>query len=288
MTLQPRVSRSLKGSADPRKANGDVQAVSLPQEKFRIMLIDTHTHLDMLSAPLEEVFRRAEENDVTKMIYVGAGDKLEVYQNVIHVIERYPNVLGAVAFHPHEADKFQDLKSLEPYLSHPKVVAVGESGLDFYRNWSDSDNQIRLFKNTIGVAKELRKPLIIHSRSAREKTLEILKQEKASSVGGVFHCYAEDGEYAKMIADLGFKVSFTGVVTFKTAINIVDAVKDIPITQILIETDSPYMAPMPFRGKECEPMHVYYVAKKIAELKGLSLREASEIFASNTHSLFGI
>ena len=252
------------------------------------MLIDTHTHLDMLSATLEDVLKRAEENSVTKMIYVGAGDNLKTYQNVINVINKYPNIWGAAAFHPHEANKFQDLKLLEPYLSHPKIVAVGECGLDFYKNWSDFDNQIKLFRNTINVAKDLGKPLIVHSRSAKDKTLEILKQEGASAVGGVFHCYAEDSEYAKVIADLGFKVSFTGVVTFKNAANIIEAVENIPITQIMIETDSPYMAPVPFRGKECEPMHVYYVAQKIAELKSMNFEQAAEAFAKNTSELFRV
>ena len=251
------------------------------------MLIDTHTHLDMLSAPLEEVLKRAEENGVTKMIYVGAGNTLDVYQNVVNVIDKHPNIWGAACFHPHEADKFQDLRLLEPYLLHPKIVAVGECGLDFYRDWADFDNQKKLFINAIGTAKDLRKPLIVHSRSAKDKTIEILKQEGAHAVGGVFHCYAEDSEYAKMIADLGFKVSFTGVVTFKNAANITEAVQNIPISQILTETDSPYMAPVPFRGKECEPMHVYYVAQKIAELKNISFEEATKAFAQNTFDLFG-
>jgi TatD DNase family protein len=242
----------------------------------------------MLSSPIAEVIKRAEEKNVRKIIYVGAGDTLEVYDKVISTINEYPNIWGAVAFHPQDADKFQDLKLLEKHLLDPRVIAVGECGLDFYKDWSDFKNQEKLFRHSIGVARELKKPLIIHSRQAGEKTLEILKSENAKDVGGVFHCFAENAEYAKQVADLGFKISFTGVVTFKNAGKNHEVIKNIPISQMLVETDCPYMTPEPFRGKECEPMHTYYTAQKIAFLKEVTLEQAAEIFTKNTEKLFNI
>ncbi|MDR2338041.1 MAG: TatD family hydrolase [Deltaproteobacteria bacterium] len=251
-------------------------------------LIDSHAHLNMLSSSIEEILKRAEAHAVRKIIYIGSDDSLEVYDKLLATITQYPNIWGAVAFHPQDADKFQDLKLLEKYFLNPKVIAVGECGLDFYKDYSDFQKQEKLFRCSIAVAKALKKPLIIHSREAGEKTLEILKAENAKEVGGVFHCFGESAEYAAQVADLGFKISFTGVVTFKNAQRAQEVIKNVPLSQILVETDCPYMAPEPFRGKECEPMHTYYTAKKIAELKELSFDQAAEIFTQNTEQLFGI
>ncbi len=251
-------------------------------------LIDSHAHLDMLKSPVEEVLARAKEKSVQKIIHICTSSSLEAYSNTIVTINKYDNIFGAIAFHPQDADKFQNTKPLEKYFDNQKIIAVGECGLDFYRDWSDFNNQERLFRYTINVARELKKTLIVHNRCAGDKTLQIIKEERASEVGGVFHCYAEDAEYAKKIADLGFKVSFTGVVTFKNASKINEVISNIPIEQMLVETDCPFMAPEPFRGKECEPMHVYYVAEKIAEIKGISFNDACQIFTKNTEKLFGI
>ena len=189
---------------------------------------------------------------------------------------------------PHDAGSFTELKHLETLAANPRVVAIGETGLDFYRDWAPKENQYRLFENTIAFAKEMRKPLIIHCRDAGEETLMILKKNGAADVGGVFHCYAEDAEFAERLADINFIVSFPGSLTFKNAVRVREAARNIPLERIMLETDAPYMAPEPHRGKPSEPAHVAHIALKLAEIKELPLEEVARVTSANAERLFHI
>lgn len=251
-------------------------------------LIDTHCHLDCIEGSLDEALQRANDNGVTKFISIGAASGRETNAAAIGLADKYDSVWATIGYHPHNAVDFSDLSSLEEYFEHPKVVAIGETGLDFYRDWAPKENQKRLLRYSIGVARELKKPLILHTREAREETFKILREEHADLIGGVFHCFSEDLEFAKRIIDFGFHISFTGIVTFKKAEGLQAVAQSIPLDTILLETDCPYMAPEPFRGKPSEPMHVYYIGKKIAELRNLDLETFAAAIKNNTKKLFTI
>lgn len=254
-----------------------------------MQLIDTHCHLtDKNAGYIEAITERAANCSVTRFICIGASEGSGSARQAIALAEKYPHIWATIGIHPHDADNFQNVDEIKNLAQHPKVVAIGETGLDYFRDWAKKENQLALFKAQIALAKEVKKPLVIHSREAASDCLEILKQESAHLVGGVYHCYAEDADYAKKIRELNFLVSFTGNVTFKKASNIQSAAKEIPLSQIMLETDAPYMAPEPFRGKESEPMHVYQVATKIAELKNQTLEEVARITTENALRLFGL
>lgn len=253
------------------------------------MLVDTHCHLPSLShRPLSEIIADAVTAGVTRMICIGASVGKESAVDAVRLAETFPEVWASVGVHPHDAKDFTDLSGVDTLVTHPRVVAVGETGLDFFRDWAPRDNQYLLFEATVTLAKKHRKPLIIHSRSAGDECLEVLKRLDARDTGGVFHCYAEDTEFAKKLADINFLVSFPGSLTFKNATALRDTAKAIPLEQIMLETDAPYMAPEPFRGKPSEPMHVYQIGLVLAEVKGLSLAEIGEQTSRNAERLFGL
>lgn len=252
-------------------------------------LIDTHCHLTTLEeSALLEVFQNAERCGVKRMLCVGAGEGTVSAEKAVQLAERFPFVVASVGIHPHDASEEDRLSVIEGLLSHPKVVAIGETGLDFFRDWAPKEKQFSLFQNTIELAKKFRKPIIIHCRDAVSEVLQTLRSCHAETVGGVFHCYSETAEIAKQLWDLNFLVSFTGNITFKKAQMLRDAAKDIPLEQIMLETDSPYMAPEPFRGKPSEPMHVYQVALQLAEIKGISIEDVARITTNNAIRLFNL
>ena len=252
-------------------------------------LIDTHCHLTMLKdVELEDVFKRASEHGVNRAICIGASDGDKSAPEACALADKYSHIFATAGIHPHDAGSFIETKAIEPFVNHNKVLAVGETGLDFFRDWAPFDAQIELFKAHIELAKKVNKPLIIHCRDAGEKTLEVLKDHSADAVGGVFHCYAEDENFAAIVKEMNFLVSVTGNLTFKKADKLREAIKEIPLEQIMVETDAPFMAPEPHRGKQSEPMHVYYVAKKIAEIKDISFEEVCETTTRNAERLFGI
>ncbi len=251
-------------------------------------LVDTHSHLFALDDSVDEVIDRAYKSQVTKMICVGSSTGITSASEAVEIANSYDNVWASVGIHPHSAQDFEELEALEVYMSNPKVVAIGETGLDFFKNWSPFDAQERLLKNTIAFALNHNKPLIIHCREAKERTLQILQEMKAYKVGGVFHCYVEDAEFAKRLEGIGFKISLTGIITFAKAESLRDAAREIPLSQIMLETDCPYMAPTPFRGKPSEPMHVRQIAEKLAEIKELELEEVATQTTINAINLFGI
>jgi len=252
-------------------------------------LVDSHCHLNMLDlaayqGSLKALIDQAKEVGVIHILCVGVD--LEHGQEVIDIAAEFPHVSASVGVHPSEKteiDKDQFLTLAE----HPKVVAIGETGLDYYYNDSGLDEQKLNFKFHIEIAKALQKPLIIHSRSAREDTIRILKEEGAKTIGGVMHCFTEDWTMAQQALNLGFYISFSGIVTFKNAFDVAEVAKKVPLDRILIETDAPYLTPVPHRGKKPnEPQYVGLVAAKIAELKGLSVEEVANASTENFFSLF--
>lgn len=251
-------------------------------------LYDTHIHLDFEQYVGEEeaILTRAREAGVTKLITIGAGGGIESTRDAIEIAERFPNVWASVGVHPQNAGQEISFDEIIDLASRPKVVAIGETGLDFYRDWSPQEAQRDWFKKQIILAKEIKKPLIIHSRDAADECLETLKSLGAKEVRGVFHCYSEDASFAKKLREIDFLVSFTGNITFKKAESVREAAKHIPLDQIMVETDGPFMAPEPHRGKRSESMHVVEIAKVIASVKGIPYEEVCKQTCENAECLF--
>jgi len=252
-------------------------------------LIDTHCHLSTVEIEdIPKVLERAAECSVKRMVAIGASEGKKSARQSIEIAEAFDCIYCTVGIHPHDAGSHTELEELEQLAEHKKVKAIGETGLDFFKDWAPVEEQRKLFTNTIAFSKNIKKPLIIHCRDAKEETFETLVKTKASEVGGVFHCYAEDAEFAKKLRDINFLVSFTGTVTFKKATDRREAVAGIPLEQIMLETDMPYMAPEPFRGKPSEPMHVYQIARTIAEVKEVSLEEVGKITTDTAIDFFNL
>lgn len=252
------------------------------------MLIDTHAHIEMkdFDSDREEVIQRAREAGVGYLISVGAT--LAGSRKAVELAERYENVYASVGIHPHDIKDMDEttIPTLRELAKSSKVVAVGEIGLDYFKEWSPKELQISRFRELLALAKELNKPVIIHDRDAHEDTLRILKEEGLKN--GVVHCFSGDYRFAKEILKLGFYISFTGVITFPKAEDAREVVKHVPIERMLIETDCPYLAPVPHRGKRNEPSYVAEVAKTIAAVKGLSFEDVARITTLNVKDLFGI
>ncbi|MDO8445794.1 MAG: YchF/TatD family DNA exonuclease [Deltaproteobacteria bacterium] len=252
------------------------------------MLIDTHAHLEMKEFDLDryEVIKRAKEAGVGYLISVGAT--LSGSRKAVELSERYENVYASVGIHPHDVKEMDEttIQTLRELAKSPKVVAIGEIGLDYFKEFSPKDFQNIRFRELLSLARELDKPVIIHDRDAHEDTLRILKEEGIKK--GVVHCFSGDEEFAKEILKLGFYISFTGVITFPKAEDARKVVEQVPIERIMVETDSPYLAPVPHRGKRNEPAFVREVAKTIAEIKELSFEDVSRITTLNVKELFGI
>ncbi len=252
-------------------------------------LIDSHCHLTSLTHDsLEAILARAHGAAVTRMVSIGASDGLDSAPAAVALAERYPSVWASVGIHPHDAGKTREVETLAALAKHPRVVAIGETGLDFFRDWAPVEAQYDLFERTIAFAKAMQKPLIIHSRSAGQECFETLQRCGARDVGGVFHCYAEDSEFAKRLVDLNFIVSFPGSLTFKSAEALRDTARAIPLEQIMLETDAPYMAPEPFRGKPSEPAHVRTIAERMALVKGCAVEEIAAVTTATAMRFFGM
>lgn len=254
------------------------------------MLVDTHCHLDPTYFPdgADAVIERARGQGVDAFVCIGVGS-LEASQQAVAIAERRSDVVATVGVHPHDAASCDEAleTELRALLGQERVVAVGEVGLDYHYDHSPRDTQREVLRRFIALARELRKPIVVHTRSAPADTLEILESEAASEVGGVIHCFSEDRDFARRAFDLGFDVSFSGIVTFKNAAAIRDVAAWAPLERILVETDSPYLAPVPFRGKPCEPAYVVHTARLIAEQRGISLAELAEATTQNAISRFG-
>lgn len=258
--------------------------------RWSAMLFDTHVHLnaEQYNEDLEEVIERAKLNGVTKMVVVGF-DRPTI-EKAMELIDRYEHIYGCIGWHPVDAIDFRedDLKWIEELSSHPKVVALGEMGLDYHWDKSPKEIQFEVFRKQIRLAKKLKMPIVIHNREATEDIITILKEEHAEEVGGIMHCFSGSVETAKVCLDMNFYISLGGPVTFKNAKKPKEVAKEIPIEKLLIETDCPYLTPHPYRGKRNEPAYVKLVAEEIATLRGISVEELSEITTNNAKRLFGI
>ncbi len=255
-----------------------------------IEIIDSHAHLDFeeFEADFNDILARAKDAGVVSMITIGSSDGFESAPKAIALAEKYSNIWASAGIHPHAAATEFNPTKLKEFCTHPRVVAIGETGLDFFRDWSPKEDQERWFRAQIEIAKELKKPLIIHSRNAGAECFSILSETKAMEVGGVFHCYSEDAEFAKKLRDINFLVSFPGTITFKKNDALREIVKAIPIEQIMVETDAPYMSPEPFRGKRCESAFVAETAKMVAKVKGMEFAECAKILTATTRGFFKI
>jgi len=212
---------------------------------------------------------------------------MENYPQVLGIAQRHENVYASVGVHPNEREgREPDVDELVELAGNSRVVAIGETGLDYFRTEEKMQWQHERFRRHIKAAKQIQKPLIIHTRDSSHDTLQILEQEGARDAGGVMHCFVEDWETARQAMDIGFYISFSGIVTFNSARELQEVAKRIPLDRMLVETDSPYLAPVPYRGKTNEPAYTRYVAEFIAKLRGISLEELSSITTANFFRLF--
>jgi TatD DNase family protein len=251
------------------------------------MFIDSHCHLNFheLAANLEEVLENMRRNEVVAALCVGV--ELEHFPEILALAEQYPHIYASVGVHPdHEVQTEPTQARLVELARHPKVIAIGETGLDYYRLKGNLEWQRERFRTHIRAAIETDKPLIIHTREAAQDTLRIMQEENAGLAGGVMHCFTESLEVAKAAMAMGFYISFSGIVTFKNAISIKNVAKDIPLERMLIETDAPYLAPVPYRGKLNQPAYVKYVAEEIAALRNIPLESVAKATTHNFKNLF--
>jgi TatD DNase family protein len=253
------------------------------------MLVDSHCHLNFpeLASNLPEIFANMEINGVGLALCVSVN--LAHFHEVITLAETYPHLYASVGVHPdYEDEEEPSVEKLAELASHPKVIAIGETGLDYFRLKGDLEWQRERFRNHIRAARLCGKPLIIHTREAAVDTLRIMEEEGAESVGGVMHCFTESLEVAEHAIALGFYISFSGIVTFKNATQVKEVAEKIPLDRVLVETDSPYLAPVPFRGKINQPAYVKHVAEEVARLRGISEEELTEATTRNFRHLFKI
>ncbi len=253
------------------------------------MFVDSHCHLDKLNYDdlhinVEDVINKAKEANVTELLSVGVT--LDSFPGMMDMIAPYDNVYASCGVHPLDVESDFSLDKLRKYASHDKVVAIGETGLDYHYQPETAALQKERFEQHVDLAVELNKPLIIHTRNARADTLDILRNGGADKCGGVIHCFTEDLAFAEAALDLGFYISISGIVTFRQATELKEVVKTLPLDKLLIETDSPYLAPVPHRGKENQPAYVVEVAAYIAQLKRCSLSEVGQKTTNNFRNLF--
>jgi TatD DNase family protein len=256
------------------------------------MLIDSHCHLDRIDLkPYENDFScfmdEANNNQIEHLLCIAID--LESYPAMLELVTGFKQISVTVGVHPNVQDcKDPSIDELIILGQPDNVIGIGETGLDYFRSEGDLAWQHQRFRNHISAAKKLKKPLIIHTREAKEDTLRILKEENADEIGGVIHCFTEDWEFAKKAMDLNFYISFSGIITFNNAVAIKEVAKKIPSDKFLIETDSPYLAPTPFRGRPNYPTYVRYVADQIAELRGTSTTKIADLSASNFYQLVSL
>lgn len=252
------------------------------------MFIDSHCHLDFpdLQADQSSVLNLMRENAVTHALTISTT--LETFPAVRAVAEANANIWCSAGVHPDEQvdDHEPTVEELLGLAAHPKVVAIGETGLDYFRLKEPLDWQRERFRIHIRAAKACAKPLVIHTRNAHADTLRLMREEDASEPGGVMHCFTETKAVADAAMDMNFYISFSGIVTFKSAKELKEVARYVPLNRMLIETDSPYLAPMPYRGKMNQPGYVKHVAEHIAELRGISVEEVAEATTANFFNLF--
>jgi TatD DNase family protein len=255
------------------------------------LFVDSHCHLDPQYFPAgpDDVLARAVKAGVHGFVVIGVGADLAPARAAVALASRLGERVGAaVGVHPHDATSLDDAAyaELSRLARDPSVVAVGEIGLDYHYDHSPRYVQRAAFARLVGLAREVNKPIVVHTREAKEDTLAILQAEGAHDVGGVIHCFSEDVPFARRAIDLGFDVSFSGIVTFKNARSVHDTAAWAPLDRILVETDSPYLAPAPMRGKPCEPAYVIHTARRVAELRGVALEDVARATSANAERRF--
>ncbi|MEI5638739.1 MULTISPECIES: TatD family hydrolase [unclassified Pseudoalteromonas] len=255
------------------------------------MIVDSHCHLDRLDfdklgLSLEQVLANARQKQVEHFLCVSVT--LEQFPDMLEKISQFDDVSASCGVHPLDQKDQLDVDKLRQLAAYDKVVAVGETGLDYYYAKDTHQVQQQSFAGHIDIANELQKPLIIHTRDAKADTLDIMRAHNAENCGGVLHCFTEDWDMAKQAIDMGFYISISGIVTFKNATELKEVVKQLPMDRLLIETDSPYLAPVPHRGKTNQPAYVQDVAYYISELKGLSYKQLAQQTTENFYNLFNL
>ena len=252
-----------------------------------VSLVDSHCHIPLLQPeiPAESILKQASDLGVGHMLC--ASVDIKSYPDVLALAQEHDSIFASVGVHPNtEAEQEIDTEQLSELAADSDVVAIGETGLDYFRSQGDLEWQRNRFRTHIRAAKEVGKPLIIHSRDAKEDVIKILLEEGADEVGGVMHCFVDDWETAQRAMEMNFYISFSGIVTFKNALELKSVAQKIPLERVLVETDSPYLAPVPYRGKQNQPAYVYYVALHVAELRGMEMEEISSVTTQNFFQLF--
>jgi TatD DNase family protein len=262
----------------------------MDQKSGKISVVDSHAHLDFenFNSDRDAVIKNARLANVAAIINIGIN--LETIKKSIALAESYDFIYATAGIHPQDANemKSDQWDEFVELLRHPKIVAIGEIGLDYYRDYSPHDVQKRILERQLDLAVEYDLPVVVHTRNAWHDVLPIFTEQYRGKLKGVFHCFSGMESEAKAVLDAGYFISFTGVVTFKNANALNMASHYVPFDRLLLETDCPFMAPEPFRGKRCEPAHVPYIAKKIAEARGIDLSELSYQTNVNVETLFGI
>lgn len=258
-----------------------------------IELFDTHCHLNprYLKEDVEDVIERAHAAGVTRLTVIGCGPSIEETKESLRIAERFEGVYATIGLHPHESSEWNDTLAaqLEELASHPKVVAIGECGLDYHYDHSPREQQRDAFRAQLALAERVDKPVVIHNRSSDEDCIAILREHyKDRQARGVIHCFSSGQELADCALELGFHLGFTGIITFKNGENVREVLRNTPRDRIVIETDAPFLAPIPYRGKTNEPAYVRHVAEKIAEVHSLSFEEVAEQTTANARALYGV
>jgi TatD DNase family protein len=253
-------------------------------------LIDSHTHLDdgKFDEDREAVIERALEANVTGMMAIGTGGGPPDLEAAVRLADKYAFIQATVGVHPHDAVKAESgtLDRVRELCDHPKVVALGEIGLDYYYDFSPREKQQAVFEEQLRIASDARLPVVIHTRDAWEDTIRILEEHwEQTGIGGIMHCFSGGPDEARLVVDMGFHVSFAGIVTFPKALAVQEAAKVVPSSRLLVETDCPYLAPVPKRGKRNEPAFTAHTAAKLAELRGETTETIAEITSANFRGL---
>lgn len=255
-----------------------------------MVIVDSHAHLDMedLKDQLPAVLKRAKDNGICAIVSVGID--YESSYEALKIARKNPMVYATIGVHPHNAKdiKKDDLLNIKALANDKKVVAYGEIGLDFFKNFSPKDVQLKVFEEQLDIAEELRLPIVIHERNAQKEVYSILRSRDKKENRGVIHCFSGDVDIAKKFIELGFLISIPGIVTFKKADTLRQVVKHISLDSILLETDAPFLAPEPFRGKINEPSYILWTARAVASLRGIHLEEVAHITTENAKRIFKI
>jgi len=261
-------------------------------QQNRLGLIDSHAHIQgkEYAGEVDAVIGRAREAGVEQIIVVGGAGDMSSNTAAVALAESWPNLYATVGMHPHDAKDVgeEELQQLKELAAHPKVIAVGETGLDYYYNHSPWEVQRRVFAQFIRLASETDLPLVVHERDASREVAELLRGEGEGKIRGVIHCFTGDYAAACAYLDLGFYLSFTGIITFKNAEPLRDVVRRVPLETMFVETDSPYLTPVPHRGKRNEPAYARFVAGAIASVKSLNVEEVARVTTNNVRALFRI